>query len=76
MVDIRPFVNDLAVLERKDVGQGRLERDSGVPHLHAGAVERNDTLVSVDDLLQVDNEPLIRFYPRFCGSDGGVKAAI
>src|SRR2546421_12058262 len=76
MVDKRPFVNDLAVLEREDVGEGRLELDPGVPHLRAGAVERDHTLASVDDLVQVDNEPLKRLYPRFCGSEGAVKAAL
>ena len=60
MVDKRPLMNDLAVVEREDVGQGRFELHSGLPHLHAGAMERDDLLVSIDDLVQVDNEPLKR----------------
>ena len=64
MVVKRPVVDDPAVLESEDVGKGRKSNSIPVCRIFEWTrMERNDTLACVDELVQVDTDPLRRLYP-------------
>ena len=70
-------VNNYAVPERVDVCQRNLELEAGLSHLHARAVQGDNTVPRCgEDLLEIDHHPLAWLKPGFSRPSPGIGTPI